>query len=274
MDWPRSCGRLANAEIKTRIESGHGHEKPWMYLDAIDSILNVRPDVKLVVGDGRVSDDIRKIMENHHLLSEAAYDIAMYEEPQSQWKIFNDIISTYVTDETEYFIYSSSDVIWQMDWVSEAIKEFEKNPKLQILFPCVTNGDPNLPCQIAPGPRDLDPVPPPFQTAARAPVLNAYVMIFRMDFLRTYGGYPTIFRNCFSESFLAYMCEAMDGEMRIMPRGHVFHYGEGDKWVTLGSAYYYTEEKLDFQGIMDNVLMHKAMRTMTIEYLKNKLYKK
>jgi len=200
-----------------------------MYMDAIDSILNIRKDIKLVVGDGRVTDSIRFEMKKHHLLSDAAYDIMMYEEPQSQWKIFNDIISTYVTEETRSFIY---------------------------------------------GPRDLDPVPPPFQTAARAPVLNAYVMIFRMDFLRTYGGYPTIFRNCFSESFLAYMCEAMGGEMRIMPRGHVFHYGEGDKWTTPGSAYYYTEEKLDFQGIMDNVLMHKAMRTMTVAYLKNKLYKK
>ncbi len=69
------------------------------------------------------------------------------------------------------------------------------------------------------------------------------------------------------------MCEAMGGQMRIMPRGHVFHYGEGDKWTTPGSAYYYTEEKLIFQDIMNNVLMHKAMGTMTVDYLKKTLYK-
>lgn len=271
-NWPRPYGRATNQEITGRIANDKGRIKPAMYMDAIDSVLNVRPDIKLVVGDGRVSDSVRFEMAKHHLANDAAYDIAMYEEPQSQWKIFNDIIKTYVTDETKYFIYSSSDVIWQMDWVSEAIKEFEKNPKLQILFPCVTNGDPNLPCQIAPGPRDLDPVPPPFQTAARAPVLNAYVMIFRMDFLRTYGGYIKCFNNCFTESFLAYQCEAMGGEMRILPRGHVFHYGEGDKWITPGSAYYYTEEKLIFQGIMDSVLMHKAMGRMTVDFLKKTLY--
>lgn len=273
-NWQRPYSRATNQQIADRIASDKGRIKPTMYMDSIDSILNIRSDIKLVVGDGRVSDSVRSEMKKHHLASDSAYDIMMYDDPQSQWKIFNDIFNIYATDEAKYFIYSSSDVIWQMDWVEEAIKEFEKNAKLQILFPCVTNGDPNLPCQIASGPRDLDPVSPPYQTAARAPVLNAYVMIFRMDFLRTYGGYPTIFRNCFTESFLAYMCEAMGGEMRIMPRGHVFHYGEGDKWTTPGSAYYYTEEKLDFQGVMDNVLMNKAMRTMTVNYLKNKLYKK
>lgn len=273
MDWPRPLTRLSNQEIKSRIESGRGNEKPWMYLDAIDSILNIRPDIKLIVGDGRVSDSLRDIVKKHHLANGAAYDIMMYDEPQSQWKIFNDIIKTYCADDTKYFIYSSSDIIWHMDWVGEAIKAFEANPKLQILFPLVNRGDPNLPCQIANQPHDIDPILPPFQGAARAPVLNAYAMIFRMDFLRAYGGYPNVFRNCFTESFLAYMCDAVGGEMRLLPRGHVHHYGEGDKWTTPGSAYYYTEERLLFQDVMNKVLMHKAMGRMNVEFLKKTLYK-
>lgn len=269
----RSYSRLNNEQIQVRVDSGHGTIKPWMYMDSIDSVLNIRPDIKLVVADGKSTDSIRHDLTKHHYESGAAYDLALYAEKKSQWWIFNDLIEKYTTQDTKYFIYTSSDVVWQMDWVTEAIKEFERNPKLQILFPCVSKGDPNLPCQVADGPRDLDPVFAPYQSHARAPCLNAYVMIFRMDFLRTYGGYPTLFRNCFTESFLHYMCEAMGGEMRLMPRGHVFHYGEGDKWTSPGSAYYYTEEALFFQEIMNKVLMHKAMGMMTPEYLKKTLYK-
>lgn len=274
INWPRPYHRLSNEQIAQRIASGHSTEKPWMYMDAIDSIVNVRPDIKIIVGDGRSTESIREQMDQHLYYSGSFHHLDYYPEKLSQWVIFNDILEKYSTPETKYFVYSSSDVIWQMDWVSEAIKEFEKNPKLQILFPCVSRGDPNLPCQIAEGPRDLDSILAPYQNAARAPVLNAYAMIFRMDFLRTYGGYPTIFRNCFTESFLAYMCEAMGGEMRIMPRGWVFHYGEGDKWTTPGSAYFYTEEKLEFQEVMNKVLMHKAMKLMSVDYLKKVLYKK
>lgn len=243
-----------------------------MYMDSIDSILNVRPDIKLVVGDGKSTESMRIEMRKHNAAS-GGYDFIEYPDKKSQWLIFNDILEKFCTSETKYFIYSSSDIIWQMDWVTEAIKEFERNPKLQILFPCVNRGDPNLPCQIASGPRDLDPIFAPYQDHARAPVLNAYAMIFRMDFLRTYGGYPTIFRNCFTESFLAYMCDAMGGEMRLLPRGHLFHWGEGDKWVTPGSAYYYTEEKLIFQDIMNKLLMNKALNIMTVDFLKKTLYK-
>lgn len=273
MRWPRDYNRNDNEQIIKRLDSDKGRAKPWLYMDAIDSILNIRPDIKLVVADGKSTESIRSEMQKHHLAANAEYDLALYPEKMSQWVLFNDILRIYSTNETKYFIYSSSDVIWHMDWVSEAVKEFEKNPKLQILFPCVSKGDPNLPCQVSLGPRDLDPMFAPYQDHARAPCLNAYAMIFRMEFLRTYGGYPNFFRNCFTESFLHYMCEAMGGEMKLMPRGHVFHYGEGDKWVSPGSAYYYTEEKLDFQEAMNNVLMHKAINRMDVSYLKNKLYK-
>ncbi len=269
-EFTRPHSRLNNVQIQERINGGHGTKKPWMYFDAIDSVLNVRPDIKLVVGDARSTDSIREEMQKH---CDGSYILELYPEKMSQWLVFNDIFEKHTTEDTKYFIYSSSDIIWHHDWVSESIKEFEKNPKLQILFPCVNRGDPNLPCQIASEPRNLDPILPPFQDHARAPVLNAYAMIFRMDFLRTYGGYPTFFRNCFTESFLHYMCEAMGGEMRLMPRGHVFHYGEGDKWTSPGSAYYYTEEKMDFQSVMNEVLMHKALNRMTVDYLKKKLYK-
>ncbi len=269
-NFPRPYSRLNNQQIQDRIDGGHGTVKPWLYMDAIDSILNVRPDIKLVVGDGRSTESIRDGLSKHN---DGSYILELYPEKMSQWAIFNDIFGKHTDSETEYFVYSSSDIIWQHDWIAEAIKEFEKNPKLQILFPCVNRGDPNLPCQIAPGPRDLDTFIPPFQDHARAICLNAYAMIFRMDFLRAYGGYPTLFRNCFTESFLGYMCQAMGGEMRLMPRGHVFHYGEGDKWTTPGSAYYHTEEKLMFQQVMDEVLMHKAMNRMNVDYLKRRLYK-
>ncbi len=270
-NWPRPYNRATNQEIADRIASDKGRKKPAMYMDAIDSIINIRPDINLVVADGRSTDSIRTELQKHHD-ADGGYTLELYPEKMSQWAIFNDIYNK--NKDADYFVYSSSDVIWQMDWVSEAIKAFEANPKLQILFPCVSAGDPNLPCQIASGPRDIDPAFPPFQSAARAQVLNAYVMIFRMDFLRTYGGYPNLFRNCFTESFLAYMCEAMGGEMRILPRGWCFHYGEGDKWVTPGSAYYYTEEKLAFQDVMNSLLMYKAMNMMTVDYLKKALYKK
>lgn len=242
-----------------------------MYMDAIDSVLNTRPDTKLVVADGKSTESMRNELTKHHFANNAAYDIMLYADKKSQWWIFNDVLDKYATDETKYFVYTCSDIIWQMDWVGEAIKEFERNPKLQILFPCVNRGDPNLPCQIADGPRDLDPIFAPFQSYARAPCLNAYAMIFRMDFLREYGGYPTLFRNCFTESFLHYMCEAMGGEMRLMPRGWVYHYGEGDKWTGEGGFYNYTAEKLDFEEIMNRVLMHKALGKMTPEYLKKTL---
>jgi hypothetical protein len=241
-------------------------------MDAIDSILNVRPDIKLVVADGKSTDSIREALHVHHNLSLEAYEFKTYPERMSQWTIFNDIYNA--NKDADYFIYSSSDIIWQMDWVSEAVKEFERNPKLQILFPCVNTGDPNLPCQIASGPRDIDPLLPPYQDAAKAPVLNAYAMIFRMDFLHTYGGYPDIYKNCFTESFLSLMCDTMGGEMRIMPRGHCFHWGEGDKWSEVGgSPYNYTEERMLFQGIMNKVQMAKAMRMVNVKFLKENLYR-
>lgn len=268
----RSYSRLTQQQIQERIDSGTGTVKPFLYMDAIDSILNTRSDVKLVVADGKSTESIREALCKHHFESGAAYDLALYADKKSQWWIFNDLLDKYTTSETKYFIYSSSDIIWQSDWVSEAIKEFEHNPKVQILFPCVNRGDPNLPCQIAPGPRDLDPYAAPYQSAARAPVLNAYAMIFRMDFLRAYGGYPSVFRNCFTESFLHYMCEAMGGQMLIMPRGWVYHYGEGDKWMESGgSPYHYTEEKFLFEDIMNTVAMAKAMNMMNVDFIKKTL---
>ncbi len=253
-----------------RTNSIAAREKPAMYMDAIDSILNNPTKVDLVVADGRSTDSVRVYLERH-LDSNGGYDLKLYPDKMSQWVLFNDIYNEH--KDADYFLYSSSDIIWHMDWVSEAIKEFEKNPKLQILFPCVSKGDPNLPCQIAHDVRDLDPILPPFQDAAKARVLNAYAMIFRMDFLHQYGGYPNVYRNCFTESFLNYMCEAIGGEMRIMPRGHVFHWGEGDEWgVETGSPYYYNEEKFVFQAMINELLMYRAMGMMNKDYLKKILY--
>ena len=195
------------------------------------------------------------------------YELMLYDGRESQWKLFNDVYAT-AGLETEYFVYTSSDVVWTMDWVREAIKAFEADPKVQILFPCVNRGDPNLPCQIAAGPRDLDLVEPPFQRAARAPVLNAYAMIFRMSFLKEYGGYPTVWKNCFTESFLHYMAEAAGGKMRLMPRGHVYHFSALDAWNGDGGWYGYNGEKASFDKIMDEVLAKRAKGEMTVSFLK------
>jgi hypothetical protein len=270
----RPYTRLTNQEIATHLDNHVYRNKPWMYFDSIDSVLNTRSDITLVVGDGRSTDSIREELKNHLNTPDGAYCLELYDNKMSQWLIYNDILGKYATPETKYFVFTSSDVIWLMDWVAEAVKEFERNPKLQILFPCVNRGDPNLPCQIAAGPRDMDLIDPPYQQAARAPVINAYAFIIRMDFLRTYGGYPTAFKNCFSESFLYYMCEAMGGEMRLMPRGWVFHWGEGDKWSPPGgSPYNYNEEKMKFEGVINKVLMYRAMGLMTVDFLKETLYK-
>lgn len=266
----RTYTRLTNEEMRLRLRKHN--IKPWVYLDSIDSVLNNPTQVKLVVADGKSTESIRADLQKHHEIS-GGYTLQLYTEKLSQWWIFNDIIEKYVTPETKYFVYTSSDVNWRMDWVQEAIKEFEKNPKLQILFPCVSRGDGNLPCQIASAPQDIDLIEPPYQRAARAPVLNGYAMIFRMDFLRAYGGYPTLFRNCFSESFLHYMCEAAGGIMRLMPRGWVWHHSAVDVWKDDGgSTYYYSKEKHIFDEAIEKVLTARADGKMNVEFLKGVLY--
>lgn len=266
----RTASRLTQDDIAIRLKDQKSRRKPGLYFDAIDSILNVRPDIKLVVADGRSTESIRDGLTLHHTL-DPHYELKLYPERMSQWKIFNDIYEKY--KDYDYFIYSSSDVIWTMDWVSEAIKEFEKNPKLQILFPLVSEGDGNIPCQVAKAPRNQDPIKPPYDSYGKAPVLNAYAMIFRMDFLRKYVGYPNVFRNCFTESFLFYLCEAVGGEMRLLPRGWVWHWGLGDKWGENGSFYHFDEEHALFHSIMGNVQMAYGAGMLTPEYLKKLLWK-
>lgn len=268
----RLYSRLPQEEILDHLKDGVNMNRPGMYFDAVDSILNISPDIKLVIADGRSTDSVRDGLFEHHKQNKRDYVFYPYEEKLSQWWIFNDVIKNFVTYDTEYFIYSSSDVIWTMNWVSEAIKEFEKNPKLQILFPTMSNGDRNCACQIANGVQDKDPFVPPYQQAAKAPVLNAYVMIFRMDFLRTYGGYPTAYRNCYTESFLWYLCEAVAGQMMVLPRGHCFHWDGGDKWSENGSTYYYNEEYEKFEGMMNRLQFARGIGKMDIHFLKKMLY--
>ena len=266
----RSYGKLPQDMIIRRLQDRANMARPAMYMDAIDSVLSIRPDIKLVVADGRSTDSVRDGLMEHNKYSNDGYLLALYENKESQWKLFNDIFKH--AEDADYFIYTSSDIIWTMDWVSEAIKEFEKNPKLQILFPTMSNGDRHCACQIADGPKDKDPFPPPYQQAAKAPVLNAYVMMFRMDFLRTYGGYPTAYRNFYTERFLWYLCEAIGGQMMVLPRGHCFHWDGGDKWSENGSTYYYNEEFEKFEDMMNRLQFAKGMGKMNVEYLKKLLY--
>ena len=282
----RPLERLTNAEIQKRLRHPC-RSKPSVYFDCIDSVMNNPTPVNLVVADGRSTESIRDALKKHHKESylenyemslhqqvniPRSYTLELYPEKMSQWVIFNDLLQKYATEKTEYVVYTSSDVVWTMDFVAEAVKEFEADPALQIVFPCVSRGDVMLPCQIARVARDLPLVEPPFQRAARAPVLNMYAAVFRMEFFKTYGGYPDTYRNCFTESFLHYMCEAMGGKMRLMPRGHVYHHSAVDAWQENGSFYYYHQEKDKFDAIMDRVMAARIKKEMTVDFLKSQLY--
>lgn len=282
----RPYKRATQVEIAERINSlGFlSRLRPWVYMDCIDSVLNIHPDVDLVVADARSTDSIRKVLELHQRasmdLDHPGYDLALFPNKESQWQALNTVLNIHCHPETKYFVYTSSDIIWTMDWIGAAVEEFEKDPKLQIVFPCVSSGDPALPRQVAPGARDLPLIDPADHMdsegarAARAPCLNAYAFICRMDFLRAYGGYPTVFRNCFTESFLYYMCEAIGGTMRLMPRGWVFHHNGVDAHGndTAEGGYNYLAEKPTFDRVMDQVQAARAEGRMTKEFLREVLY--
>lgn len=275
-DYPRPYTRLSHVELAERLTKLQylSRLRPWIYMDVIDSVLNVRPDIDLVVADARSTDSIRQQLSLHQKAS-GQYHLALYDNPDSQWRVFNSVLANHATADTKYFVYSSSDIIWTMDWVAEAIREFDVDPSLQIIFPRVSSGDADfLPCQVAGGPEDAPLIDPPYQDAARAPVLNAYAMIFRMEFLKTYGGYPTRFRNCFTESFLYYMCEAMGGKMRLMPKGWCFHHNGVDAWTGEGGSYNYTAEKPLFDKVMGEVQEARCAERpyLSVSYLKGLLY--
>ena len=264
------------AERTNRLQS-KSRTRPWVYMDCIDSVVGMRPDIQLVVADAKSSDIVRTKLAEHHK-NAGGYDLAFYPEKMSQWALMNDVMKRYATDDTEYVVYTSSDIIWVGDWVGEAIREFERDPSLQIIFPTVSAGDAAIPVQIAEGPQDINLIDPALymeclgMAAARSPCLNAYAIIFRKQFFDTYGGYPTAYRNCFTESFLYYMCEAMGGKMRLMPRGWVYHHNGVDVWIGEGGFYHYGAEKPTFDRMMDDLQIKRAAKEMTVEYLKGVLY--
>ena len=279
-----SYGRLAERMTtdkiaeRTNLLAHRSRKRPWVYMDCIDSICNMRPDIELVVADAKSSDPVRKWLIEHHKNS-GVYELALYPQKMSQWVLMNDILKRYAKEDTQYVVYTSSDIIWYgSDWVGEAIKEFERDPNLQILFPFVNSGDAALPIQISEGPKDEELIDPadhmdcPGMAAARAPCLNAYAIIFRADFFKKYGGYPTAYRNCFTESFLYYMAEAMGGKMRLMPRGWVYHHNGIDVWIGEGGFYHYSAEKPVFDKMMNEVQLARTENRMTPEFLKGLLY--
>ena len=282
----RGYKRLSQEEISSRINTlgFMSRLRPWVYMDCIDSVINIRPDVDLVAADARSTDSIRDQLVLHQRasfdLDHSGYDLALFERKESQWKALNRILEIHDPyHERKYLIYTSSDIVWTHDWITPAVKHFDADPTLQMLFPCVNSGDPNLPVQIAPGPRDLPLIDPALHMdnaatrAARAPVLNAYAFICRMDFIKAYGGYPNIFRNCFTESFLYYMCEAIGGKMRLMPEGWVYHHGALDAHTHEdGGLYNHTAEKPAFDRIMNEVQAARASGALTKDMLKGWLY--
>lgn len=253
--------------------------RPWMYMDAIDSVINQRPDVDLIVADARSSEVVRNNLAIHHRQA-GGYELAFYPDKASQWAIMNDILARHVTPHTKWVVYTSSDIIWPMDWIEPALKEFEKDPELAILFPTVNAGDGNLPLQLAPGPYDADVIDPadymnnPASQAARAPCLNMYAAIFHIDFFKTYGGYMNAYANCFTESFLYYQCEAMGCKMRLAPRCWLYHHNGGDihGLGTENGGYNYFKEKPTFDKMMDEVQLARSENRMTVEFLKKVLY--
>ena len=277
----RPLTRLNIEQIAARINvlKVKSRARPAVYMDCIDSVLTARPDIELVVGDARSSDIVREGLGMHHKIAKG-YELLFYPEKMSQWVVFNDVMSRHIKEDTKYVVYTSSDVIWCNDWIAEAIKEFDKDPALQIIFPTVGAGDVAIPIQLASGPVDADLIDPADHmdclgmSAARAPCLNAYAIIFRVDFFKAYGGYPTLWRNCFTESFLYYMCEAMGGKMRLMPRGWVYHHNGVDVWIGEGGFYHYAAEKPAFDRVIEKVLSARAEKTMTVDFLKDVLYKK
>lgn len=280
-----ACGRpllrLSMDEIAQRINvlGRKSRGRPWIYLDAIDSIINQRSDVELVVADARSSDVVRTGMAMHHKQA-GGYELAFYPEKLSQWVVFNDILARHARDDTRFFVYTSSDIIWAHDWLEPALAAFEADPALQILFPMVNAGDLAMPLQLAPGPCDMDLIDPADHMdsigaqAARAPCLNMYAAIFRMDFLKTYGGYMNLFRNCHTESFLYYQCEAMGGKMRLAPRCFCYHHNGADVHGvgTEAGAYNYIAEHVRFDPLMDKVQEARNSGNMTVDFLKSVLY--
>jgi len=278
------CGRplirLSNEQIANRINTlgNKSRARPFIYMDCIDSVVNTRPDVDLVVADARSSDIVREGLSAHHKQS-GGYQLAFYPGKMSQWALFNDILARHATDDTKYVVYTSSDIIWCMDWVEECIREFDKDPSLQILFPTVNSGDVAIPIQLAPGPKDIDLVDPADHmeclgmAAAKAPCLNMYAAIFRMDFLKAYGGYMTAFRNCFTESFLYFQSEAMGGKMRLCPRAWCYHHNGVDVWVGEGGFYHYSAEKPKFDRMMREVQAMRAAGKCDVPFLREILYK-
>ena len=82
----------------------------------------------------------------------------------------------------------------------------------------------------------------------------------------------TVFRNCFTESFLNYQCEAMGGKMRLMPRGWVFHHNAVDAWTGDGGSYNYLGERHVFDRVIDKLHVARIEGRMSVEFLKDLLY--
>lgn len=278
----RGPERLTNPAIAERINRWGflSRIRPHSYWDAIDSVVNTVPEARLVVADARSTDSMRAALTSHYSLDPAAYRLELYPARQSQWTLFNDVMRLHMTPGIRYIVYTSSDIIWPEDWLAKALTEFEADPRLQILFPMVNSGDPVLPCQVAPGPRDLpliDPASPECMDcegmrAARAPCLNMYAAVFRREFFKTYGGYMTAFRNCHSESFLYYQCEAMGGKMRLSPGSWLYHHNGIDAWTGEGGSYNYTAEHPRFHPMMDEVQVARAAGAMNVDFLRRMLY--
>lgn len=271
----RGYERLAQPEVLSRCGRAYSH-KPWVYLDAIDSVRNIRPDIVLTVNDSRSTDSIRNHLDCHNR-TPGGYRLVLGRERRGQWDLLNECIDG---EDFDYVVYTSSDIIWKEDWVEEAIKEFKKDSRCMIIFPTVSAGaDVDVPDQIATGVKDVDAYEvKPVGASGREvtayarsiPCLNMYAAIFRAEFFKTYGGYPNVFRNCFTETFLPLLCKAMGGNMKVMPRGNCYHHNGVDRWQEGGTWYNFGKE----QGVfLEKIKKYMAQEErVDVGFMKELLY--
>lgn len=203
------------------------YQSPWTYLDAIDSVFHVlSTHANLVVADFRSSDAFREVLLEHQRgLNAPNYELWFSDAPESPWVALNAVLlNKFMNGTFSYFIHTTSDLIWsQRGWLRECILEMNRDQDCLITYPTVTTAAANVAYQAAPLPEDKDPF-----TVSLA---NAYCRIFHRDFFAAYGyRYPDIFRNCYTETFLPFMLDALGKTQKMVPRANCAHCEGLDIW--------------------------------------------
>ena len=250
----RSSGILESYLTLMRRGWRRDYHSPWTYLDAIDSIFHVlSTDVHLVVADFRSSDAFRAVLlEHQRAIGAPNYELWFSDKPESPWVAMNKVILDKFKDGTfNYFIHTTSDLLWtQRGWLRECILEMNRDADCLITYPTVSTVAANVAYQGASLPEDKDPF-----TVSLA---NAYCRIFHRDFLAAYGyRYPDVFRNCYTETFLPLMLDALGKTQKIVPRANCAHCEGLDIWAAEDGTTY--AAGLEYQQFLDILAGCKAL---------------